>query len=133
MVINTTMAIEVVEMGGKRSRRGRKIALVRRLEELVAAWRESWLTQAEFAERRDRRPDREGERTSAPKVCFAETLGRQAECPRSRCIDNTVVWPSKTLIWLREAVDHVLNVLSSLLEIMSLWSALSATVLIPAA
>lgn len=51
MVTNTTQTTELVEMGEKRDRLGRKITPVARRVELVAAWRESGLTQAEFARR----------------------------------------------------------------------------------
>jgi|JI10StandDraft_1071094.scaffolds.fasta_scaffold66262_3 transposase-like protein len=53
MVTNTThtTGTELVETGEKRDRLGRKITPVARRAELVAAWRESGLTQAEFARR----------------------------------------------------------------------------------
>lgn len=51
MVTNTTYATEVVETGEKRDRIGRRITPGPRREELVAAWRASGLTQAEFARR----------------------------------------------------------------------------------
>ena len=51
MVTNTTYATEVVETGEKRDRIGRRITPRLRREELVAAWRASGLTQAEFARR----------------------------------------------------------------------------------
>ncbi len=49
MVTNTTVAL--VETGEKRDRLGRKITPRARREELVAAWRDSGLTQAAFARR----------------------------------------------------------------------------------
>jgi transposase-like protein len=49
MVTKTTLAL--VETGEKRDRLGRKITPRARREELVAAWRESGLTQAAFARR----------------------------------------------------------------------------------
>jgi transposase-like protein len=51
MVTNTTAATELVEMGEQRDRLGRKITPRERRAELVSAWRESGLTQAEFARR----------------------------------------------------------------------------------
>ena len=59
MVTNTTETMEVaasaeaslVETGEKRDRLGRKITPVGRRRELVGAWRQSGLTQAEFARR----------------------------------------------------------------------------------
>jgi transposase-like protein len=53
MVTNTTQmaGTELVETGEKRDRLGRKITPVARRAELVSAWRESGLTQAEFARR----------------------------------------------------------------------------------
>lgn len=51
MVTNTTQTTELVETGEKRDRLGRKITPKARREELVAAWRASGLTQAEFARR----------------------------------------------------------------------------------
>jgi hypothetical protein len=51
MVTNTTVTMEVVETEEKRDRRGRKLTPAKRRTELVAAWRHSGLTQAEFARR----------------------------------------------------------------------------------
>ena len=51
MVTNATATTELVETGEKRDRRGRKITPVARRGELVAAWRASGMTQAEFARR----------------------------------------------------------------------------------
>jgi transposase-like protein len=51
MVTNTTCTTEVVETGEKRDRIGRKITPAVRRAELVAAWKTSGLTQAEFARR----------------------------------------------------------------------------------
>ena len=51
MVTNTTAAMEVVETGEKRDRRGRRITPAGRREELVTAWRQSGMTQAAFAQR----------------------------------------------------------------------------------
>jgi len=48
MVTNTT---ELIETGEKRDRLGRRITPAARRAELVAAWRGSGLTQAEFARR----------------------------------------------------------------------------------
>jgi transposase-like protein len=48
MVTNTT---ELIETGEKRDRLGRRITPAARRAELVAAWREGGLTQAEFARR----------------------------------------------------------------------------------
>jgi transposase-like protein len=50
MVTNPTDTT-LVETGEKRDRIGRKITPLARRAELVAAWRESGLTQAEFARR----------------------------------------------------------------------------------
>ncbi len=49
MVTNTTVGMELVETGEKRDRLGRKITPEGRRAELVAAWRQSGRTQAEFA------------------------------------------------------------------------------------
>jgi transposase-like protein len=49
MVTNTTATVEVVETGQKRDRLGRKITPSARRAELVAGWRQSGQTQAEFA------------------------------------------------------------------------------------
>lgn len=49
MVTNTTVAL--VETGEKHDRLGRRITPVARRAELVAAWRESGLTQTAFARR----------------------------------------------------------------------------------
>lgn len=51
MVTNTAAAMEVVETGEKRDRRGRRITPAGRREELVTAWRQSGMTQAAFAQR----------------------------------------------------------------------------------
>ena len=51
MVTNTTVTTELVETGEQRDRIGRKITPAVRRAELVAAWRESGLTQAAFARR----------------------------------------------------------------------------------
>ena len=51
MVTNTTVTTELVETGEQRDRIGRKITPAARRAELVAAWRESGLTQAAFARR----------------------------------------------------------------------------------
>lgn len=51
MVTNTTVTTELVETGETRDRLGRKITPWERREELVAAWRQSGLTQAAFARR----------------------------------------------------------------------------------
>ena len=51
MVTNTTCTTELVETGERRDRIGRKITPAGRREELVAAWKSSGLTQAEFARR----------------------------------------------------------------------------------
>ena len=51
MVTNTTVTTELVETGEQRDRIGRKITPAARRAELVAAWRESGLTQAGFARR----------------------------------------------------------------------------------
>ena len=51
MVTNMTLTTELVETGEKRDRLGRKITPRARRAELVAAWRESGLTQAAFARR----------------------------------------------------------------------------------
>jgi len=51
MVTNTTATTELVETGEQRDRRGRKLTPTARREELVALWRQSGLTQAEFARR----------------------------------------------------------------------------------
>jgi len=51
MVTNTTLTTELVETGEKRDRLGRRITPAGRRAELVADWRSSGLTQAEFARR----------------------------------------------------------------------------------
>ncbi len=51
MVTNTTVMTELVDTGETRDRLGRKITPAARREELVAAWRQSGLTQAAFARR----------------------------------------------------------------------------------
>jgi len=51
MVTNTTQTMELVETGERWDRLGRKITPVERRVELVAAWRASGQTQAEFARR----------------------------------------------------------------------------------
>ena len=51
MVTNTTATTELVETGEQRDRVGRKLTPVARRSELVAAWRQSGVTQAEFARR----------------------------------------------------------------------------------
>ena len=51
MVTNTTCTTELVETGEKRDRMGRKITPTDRRVELVAAFKRSGLTQAEFARR----------------------------------------------------------------------------------
>ena len=51
MVTNTTVPTELMETGEQRDRIGRKITPAARRAELVAAWRESVLTQAAFARR----------------------------------------------------------------------------------
>ena len=51
MVTNTTSTTELVETGEKRDRIGRKITPAQRRAELVAGWKSSGLTQAEFARR----------------------------------------------------------------------------------
>ncbi len=51
MVTNTTVTTELVETGEQRDRIGRRITPAARRAELVAAWRESGLTQAAFARR----------------------------------------------------------------------------------
>ena len=51
MVTNTTLTTELVETGEKRDRIGRRITPVERRAELVAAWKSSGVTQAEFARR----------------------------------------------------------------------------------
>ena len=84
MVTNTTDTMEVVEMGEKRDRVGRKITPAARREELVGAWQRSGLTQAEFARRegvrnptfaswvQQQRAEKETQPSAVPKVHFAE-------------------------------------------------------------
>lgn len=106
MVTNTTATMELVETGEKRDRLGRKITPARRREELVAAWRESGLTQAEFARRegvryptfatwvQQERPGNERVKASPGKLRFAEVQVPAATgVPRVevRLADGTVV------------------------------------------
>jgi len=49
MVTRTAATTELVDLGEKRDRLGRKITPAERRAELVAAWRQSGLTQAAFA------------------------------------------------------------------------------------
>lgn len=82
MVTNTTATTELVETGERRDLRGRRITPAARRDELVAAWRQSGLTQAAFARREGVRyptfaswvqeARRTGERPAAPKMRFAE-------------------------------------------------------------
>lgn len=51
MVTNTSGIVELVETGERRDRRGRRITPAGRRDELLTAWRQSGLTQAEFARR----------------------------------------------------------------------------------
>ncbi len=51
MVTHTTATLDLVETGEQRDRVGRKLTPAPRRAELVAAWRHSGLTQAEFARR----------------------------------------------------------------------------------
>jgi transposase-like protein len=82
MVTNTTATTELVETGERRDLRGRRITPAVRRAELVAAWRQSGLTQAAFARREGVRyptfaswvqqARHVAGRPSAPKVRFAE-------------------------------------------------------------
>lgn len=106
MVTNTTATTELVETGEQRDRRGRKLTPAHRRAELVAAWRQSGMTQAEFARRegvryptfatwvqQQRAPQRRAKATAA-KPRFAEVtvpgslLGPAVEV---RLPDGTVV------------------------------------------
>lgn len=97
---------ELVETGETRDQLGRKITPAARREELVAAWRQSGLTQAAFARREGVRyptfaswvqqARRIGGRmgASAPKVRFAEVqlpTTRSAPAVEVRLPDGTVV------------------------------------------
>jgi transposase-like protein len=97
---------QVVETGEKRDRLGRRITPARRREELVAAWRQSGLTQAAFARREGVRyptfatwvqQARQGEpcnKASSQKVRFAQVhLPTSAPIPpvEVRMADGTVV------------------------------------------
>ena len=76
MVTNTTATAELVDTGETRDQLGRKITPRARRVELVAAWRQSGLTQAAFARR-------EGVRypTFASWVQQARQTGGQREAP----------------------------------------------------
>ena len=106
MVTNTTAATELVETGETRDRIGRKITPVARRAELVAAWRQSGLTQAAFARREGVRyptfaswvqqARAHGGRAQrvAPKLRFAEVqvpAARRAPAVEVRLADGTVV------------------------------------------
>ena len=106
MVTNTTAMAELVETGETRDQLGRKITPAARREELVAAWRQSGLTQAAFARREGVRyptfaswvqqARRTGGRmpASAPKVRFAEVqmpTTRSVPAVEVRLTDGTVV------------------------------------------
>jgi transposase-like protein len=97
---------QVVETGEKRDRLGRRITPARRREELVAAWRQSGLTQAAFARRegvryptfatwvQQARPGEPRSKASSQKVRFAEVrLPASAPMPpvEVRMADGTVV------------------------------------------
>ena len=104
MVTNPTATMEVVDMGEKRDRRGRRIVSAERREELVAAWRQSGMTQAGFARReginyttfcswvQQRRP--EGKPAAPVKVRFTEVdVPGSASAPgiEVRMLDGTLV------------------------------------------
>lgn len=84
MVTHTTATTELVETGETRDRLGRRITPAARRAELVAAWRQSGLTQAGFARREGVRYSTFASwvqqarqaggrvRAAAPKVRFAE-------------------------------------------------------------
>ncbi|OIR05342.1 hypothetical protein GALL_126540 [mine drainage metagenome] len=104
MVTNTTAAMEVVETGEKRDRRGRRITPAGRREELVAAWRQSGMTQAAFAQREGinyttfcswvQQREGEGSAKAVAKVRFAEMQVpvTQAESEvEVRLTDGTVI------------------------------------------
>lgn len=106
MVTNTTATMELVETGEKRDRVGRKITSAPRREELVAAWRESGLTQAAFARREGVRyptfanwvqqARQVGRRApaAAPKVRFAEVqvpAAMSVPAVEVRLVDGTLV------------------------------------------
>ncbi len=97
---------ELVETGETRDQLGRKITPAARREELVAAWRQSGLTQAAFARREGVRyptfaswvqqARRSGGRmsASAPQVRFAEVqmpAARSTPGVEVRLADGTVV------------------------------------------
>lgn len=106
MVTNPTATMELVETGEKRDRVGRKITPAPRRAELVAAWRQSGLTQAEFARRegvryptfaswvQQARPTGGRAHASAPKVRFAEVqvpAALSVPAVEVRLADGTVV------------------------------------------
>lgn len=106
MATNTIGAMELVETGKTRDRRGRRITPAERREELVAAWRQSGLTQAEFARRegvryptfaswvQQARKAAGGKQTPAPQVRFAEVQAAAMEAApllEVRLPDGTVV------------------------------------------
>jgi len=106
MVTNPTVTAELVETGETRDRVGRKLTPAPRREELVAAWRESGLTQAAFARREGVRyptfanwvqqARQVGRRApaSAPQVRFAEVqvpAAMSVPAVEVRLVDGTLV------------------------------------------